>query len=209
MKKLLFVVFALVMVSLLTPGTGLAQFGFSNQVGLNLTDDGTGLTCTLTVGAPVNVFLVLTKPTDVENGEAPYTFVNYFECMLNFAPAGGLYILEETLPPTGHNTGDSAHIGDGYLEYIVGIGTDWPVTDESVCLVTIQFMALVTTPIYVTLGPATVQSIPGEMSFMSIVGDLRVMHPISGGTDIPVFTFNGHLTPAENESFGSVKALYR
>jgi hypothetical protein len=209
MKKLLFVVFALVTVSLLTPGTGLAQFGLSNQVGLNLNAEGTGATRTLTVGAPVNVFLVLTKPTDVENGEAPYTFVNYFECMLNFDPAGGLYKLEETLPPTGHNTGDSAQLVDGYLEYIVGIGIDWPVTDESVCLVTIQFMALVTTPIYITLGPATVQSIPGEMSFMSIAGDHRVMHPISGGTDVPVFTFNPHGLPVENESFGSVKALYR
>ena len=211
MKKLFFAVSAIAALSLLAPSTGFAQFEFSNQVGLFLTGDGAGGNGTMTVGAPVTTFLVLTKPTDVENGEAPYTSVNFFECRLNFNPVGGLLKTGEVLPPTGINNGDSDHIGDGFLEYIVAMTDDYPVTDESVSLVTIQFLSVVATPIEVTLGPATVQSIPDEMSFMSIVGDPRVMYPVSGDIDEPVFCFGSHcyVLPVENEPFGSVKALYR
>ena len=212
MKKLFFAVSALAALALLAPSTGFAQHEYSNQVGLYLTNDGTGGTGTMTVSAPVDVFLVLTKPTDVENSEAPYTTVNFFDCMLTFEPAGGIFKLADALPPLSLNIGDANNIALGYLEYIVGIGADFPLTGtESVWLVQFQFMATVATPIHVSLGPATAASITGEMSYMSEVGELRVMYSSGGDHASPVFTFNvpEGIVAVENESFGSVKALYR
>jgi len=39
--------------------------------------------------------------------------------------------------------------------------------------------------------------------------DIRIMHPVSGSYDAPVFIFNGEAVPVETESFGPVKTLYR
>jgi hypothetical protein len=211
MKKLFFVVSALAALALLAPSTGFAQHEFSNQVGLYMSDDGTGATGTMTVGVPVNVYLVLTKPTDVENGEAPYFSVNFFDLMINFDPPGGLFKLADALPPKSINIGDTAHIDDGYLEYIVGIGEDHLLTGtESVWLIAFQFMAMVATPIDVSLGVCTAPSIEGEMTFMSISPNLRIMYNAAGAIDATVFSFNREDAVAvENASFGSVKALYR
>jgi len=213
MKKLFFVVSALAALSLLAPSTGFAQHEFSNQVGLYLSNDGTGPTGTMTVGAPVNVYLVLTKPTDVLNEEAPYTSVNFFDCMINFDPPGGIFKMADAMPPKSLNIGDSGHIDDGYLEYIVGIGEDHPLSGtESVWLIAFQFMTTVATPINVSLGVCTAPSTAGEMTFMSVSPNLRVMYNAAGAIDATVFTFNVDPEGAvavENESFGSVKALYR
>ncbi|MEN8005543.1 MAG: hypothetical protein ABFS42_00925 [Candidatus Krumholzibacteriota bacterium] len=210
MKKLLFAVSALAALSLLAPSTGFAQHESSanNQLGLFLAADGTGATGSADIGVPVSVFLVLINPTDVDAGEAPYATLNAFECMLNFdGPA--LFKLADTLPPTAVNVGDNSDINQGFLEYIVGLGTSMDVSAASATLISFQFMTTSPLPTTITLTQTSAPSIANEMAFQSVTGQLRVMHNASGTKDGIVFAFNGEPVAIENESFGSVKALFR
>lgn len=209
MKKLFFTVSAIAALSFLVSSAGFAQHEVPNQIGLYLTDDGFGATGTQDVDVPVEVFLVLTKPTDVKNDDAPYSTIQAFECALNFNPSGSLFKLRDILPPNAINIGDNSDISQGFLEYIVAFGVDWPLTNnESVWLVAFTFMTTGTDPIEVTLGPSSVPTIEGEMAFMSERGQLRVMHPVSGSQDQPVFIFNGEAV-VKNQSFRRVKSLFR
>lgn len=200
----------MVVLSMLAPGTGLAEPTHPNEVGLYTNDDGTGATGIYGIGTLLEVFLVLTRPTDTLTG-SPYDTINAFECRLNFNPIGNLFKLTEILPPLSLQIGNSDSIHEGYLEYVVGIGTDWPVTDESVLLV--EFLFLHTAPgvIEVTLGPITNfnPSIPSHMAFQSVPGHLLIMYSMGGSHDAPVFLFEGEAVAVENETFGSVKALFR
>ena len=208
MKKLIFAVSALAALALLIPNTGFAQHVYSNQLGIYLTADGTGETGTMVIGDPVSLFVVLTKPTD--DGEAPYTWVNFFDFQMNFSSIDGLVQTNEVLPPTGQNLGATS-IGNGYLEYIVAMGVDYPVTNESVSLVTVGLLTFSDTPIEISLGPASQPSIWGQMSYLSVVPDLTIMYSAGGSHEATVFTFNIEDFPValEDASFGSVKALYR
>ena len=212
MKKLFFAVSALAALSLLVPSAGFAQHEFSNQVGLYLTPDGFGETGTMTVGDEVFVFLVLTRPTDVLNGELPYEDILGFELRLYFSDPTVLF-KSTTFFPTGAKViGGDETWDDGYLEYYVVMADDFPVTEESVVLIKFGFVAFSANPVLVTLGPTiTNPAVEGQMTFMAVSPDLRAMYPSSGSFDDPVFTFNveGGAVPTENESFGSVKALFR
>ncbi len=210
MKKLLFAVSALAALSLLAPSTGFAQIhDYDNQVGLFLAADGTGGTNSNDIGVPVFVYLVLLRPVDEMNGDAPYPDINAFECMLNFS-GGALFKLGDAYPPTGINVGDNTDINQGFLEYIVGIGTSVPVTDGSVTLITFQFMATTPAETLINLTQTSRPGIPGEMAFQSISGELRVMYSAANDVpDDPVFSFNGGTVAVEDASFGSVKALFR
>jgi len=208
MQKSLFTVCAILVLSVLTFSGVIAWPTDPNEVGLYMTEDGTGETGTFEIGFPgVFVHLVLTRPTDTATG-TPFDTIIAFECQLNFNPVGNLFKLEDIYPTNAINVGEN-HLGLGYLEYIVVFGNDFPVTDESVVLVTIHFVHSIPGVIEVTLGPTNAPNIPGQMAFSSVWGDLRVMHPISGSHDAPVFLFDGEAVAVETESFGSVKALYR
>lgn len=210
MKKLLFAVSALAALSLLAPTTGFAQHETSanNQLGLFLNADGTGNAFTSDVGVPVNVYLVLINPTNDDPGETPYTNMNAFECMLNFT--GPIpFKLGDTLPPTAINVGDNSDINQGFLEYIVGLGTSMDIIAGAAKLITFQFMATTTGVTTVTLTPTTAPSIAGEMAFQSVSGQLKKMYNAAGSAGAVVFTFNGTTVATEDASFGSVKALFR
>ncbi len=208
MRKFLFAVYATAALSLLlVPGSSVAEPTHPNEVGLYTTQDGYGPTGTFIVGAPVTVYLVLTRP---EKDGVPYLTVNAFECLLSFNPIGNMFKLGEVFPPGSINVGDSNNIGLGYLEYIVGFADDFPVTNESVVLVTITFLHAAPIVTEVTLGPPLYGgSIPGEMAYQSVQGDLRVMYSMGGSHEAPVFIFQGEAIAVEKESFGSVKALFR
>lgn len=212
MKKLLFAVSALAALSLLAPSTGFAQHESSanNQLGLFLNSDGTGGTGTAEIGVPVSVYLVFINPTDVENAEEPYLTIGAFECMLNFT-GGTLFKLADTLPPTSVNVGDNGDINQGYLEYIVGLGTPMSVVAGSATLISFQFMATSPALTEITLTMTTAPSIPGVMAFESVEGELRQMNNASGTEGGLNFTFNLDPGPIaiENQSFGTVKALFR
>jgi hypothetical protein len=213
MKKLLFTVTTLVALSLLAPSTGIAEPTHPNEVGLYLDPlgpDGTGETGTFVIGDPVTVYLVLTRPTDTETG-IPYPTINSFECRPTFSPIGNLFKLAHAYPTDAINVGDDNNLALGYLEYAVLFLNDVPVTDESVVLITIEFMHTAPGVIEVTLGPANIinPGFPGQMVFHSVEGQLEVMYSMGGCPECPVFLFDGFAIPVENETFGSVKALYR
>jgi len=210
MKNLLFAAAAMVVLSMLVPGTGIAEPTHPNEVGLYTNDGVNGPTGIYGIGTPLEVFLVLTRPTDTLTG-APYATINAFECRLNFNPIGNLFKLGEILPPESINIGETSNILAGYLEYVVGIGTDWPVINESVVLVAFVFLHTAPGVIEVTLGPISNfnPSIPGHMAFQSVPGHLLIMYSMGGSHDAPVFLFEGEAVAVENETFGSVKALFR
>ncbi len=207
MKKMLLAVIAVFSISMLAPGTGLAEPTHFNEIGLYTTTDGYGETGTFVVNAPVDVWLVLTKPAPEG---IPCDGVRGFECQLNFNPIGGIFKLMDLLLAPGLNIGDIDHIHEGYLEYIVGFGDQLPVVNEAAALIHFQFLNTNSGPVEVTLGPIELASIPGQMVFADpTVTILEIMYPVSGHPDAPVFIFNGAAVSVETESFGSVKALYR
>lgn len=212
MQKSQTALFGVLVLSMLTSYVAIAVPTHPNEVGLYTTPDGYGATGTYEIGIPVDVFLVLTKPTDMVIG-VPYSNIRGFECQLNFSPVGGLFLLNEILPPNSINIGDNSHLGDGYLEYIVGVPDEMLVTDESVVLIQFTFLNNNAGPVEVTLNPTSVPCNPNEMNFVSYeFGEpyyCTIMHPVSGSHDDPVFIFNGEAVAVEQESFGKVKALYR
>jgi len=220
MKKLLFVVTTIFTLSLLMPGAGIAEPTHPNEVGLYLNPDGTGPTGTFVMGAPVDVYLVLTRPTDVDGNGEPYISFYGFECLMTFDPVpdNDLLLLEVVLPPGSLDIGRYKDINEGILEFIVGIDYNIPapVINESVEMAKLTFMNLSSTITEVTLGPVQPnQSIPGEMAFLGGHQPsgtdyiLTTMYSMGGSPDAPVFVFNGEAVAVETESFGSVKALYR
>jgi hypothetical protein len=210
MKKFLVAVTAVAALSLLlAPSTGIAEPTNPNEVGLYDSPDAwTGISGTDIIGSPVDVFVVLSKVEDTETG-TPYPTINAFELKLNFDPIGGLFKLGDAYPPQAINVGDNNNIGEGYLEYVVGLGEDCPVVDEQAVLIGITFMHTSSDEIAVTVCPTDFPGIDGHMAFQSVEGDLRVMHSMSGSHEDPVFIFSGIAIAVENESFGSVKALFR
>ncbi len=210
MKKMLLAVIAVFSISMLAPGTGLAEPTHFNEIGLYTTTDGFGETGTFVVNAPVDVFLVLTKPAD---DEIPCDGVKAFECQLNFNPIGGIFKLMDLLLAPGLNIGYTDYIHEGYLEYIAGFSDPLPVVNEAAALIHFQFLNTNSFPVEVTLGPVSAPSILGHMAFLPpdavVYDDIEIMYPVSGAPDAPVFIFNGAAIAVETESFGSVKALYR
>lgn len=207
MKKISLTVIALVAISMLAPNLASAEPTHFNEIGLYTTMDGYGDTGIEGIGIPLEVYLVLTKPA--YNG-TPNSGVKAFECQLNFNPIGNMFKLGDYLLANGLNIGDTDHIGDGYLEYIVGFSEDLPAVNEAVALIEFVFMNLNQGPVEVTLGPVSTPSIPGQIVFVPAgITELEIMYQVSGHPDAPVFIFNGMAIPVESESFGSVKALYR
>ena len=215
MKKFLVAVTAVAALSLLlAPSTGIAEVTSPNEIGLYVVPDayypdpsvhsGTDI-----VGAPVDVYVILSR-VEAPDG-TPYPTINAFEFRLDFNPMGGLFKLGEAFPPDHINVGDSSNIGEGYLEYVVGLGLDWPVLDPSqVQLVVITFMNFGGGVIEVTVGPITVPSVPGHMVYQAVEGTLVPMYSMAyGSPDSTVFIFQGLAIAVEKESFGSVKALFR
>ena len=172
-----------------------------NEVGLYLAPNGYGATGTFVIGDPVEVYLVLTKPTDTVTGD-PYATITYFECQLNFEPRGNLVKLEETFLGDHINIGNVDSIGSGFLQYIVQYVNGEPVIDEAIVLVHISLMHTASGVIEVTLSPFDYASFPGQMSFFSVSTQYEAMHPVSGSHDAPVFIFGGEAVAVENESFG-------
>ena len=186
-----------------------AQGQFPNEIGLYLSPDEAGATGTSIFLAPVDVYLVLSRPTDVANGGAPYATVDAFECCLNFhGSENDVYIMGIGLAVPGVDIGPK-NISQGTAQFIVGFGEPVEVVNRSVMLCRITFMKMSAAPTSVTLGPASPASIPGQMAFQSVGGQLRVMNSVGGSPTAPVFIFNGEAVAVENASFGSVKALYR
>ena len=195
--------------SLFASGTGTAEDNF-NQVGLFTTSDGTGVSSTIEMGVPVDVYLVLTNPTDVEGGNTPFAAINAFECTLTFSPTpnNDLFLAGEEFLPGTVSLGENRDINQGFLEYYVGTDSNWPVADESIALISFVFINTNPAMTVITLGPTTVPTIEGQMAFEGVAGQPLVMYPARGSHSEPAFTFNGMIA-VESDRFGSIKALFR
>lgn len=203
-----------IIVILMIPQLCSAQWDLINEVGMFTTNDGRGATETSAISLPVDVYLVLLDPTDFSGpGDGVLLdHINGFECTLSFDPnpLGNLFVLSDVLAEGAVNLGDNSDINQGFLEYVVTLGSDFPVTEGSVLLISFQFMALNATTTEVYAGPPSGSAIPGAMSYQSPAGVFHQMDPFSYCEDGQVFGF-GHtcISPLEASNFGSVKALYR
>lgn len=199
---------------LMIPQLCLAQWYFPNEVGMFTTNDGTGATQTSAISMPVDVYLVLLDPTDFSDpgDSVPLDHINGFECTLSFDPnpLGNLFVLSDALADGAINVGDNSDINQGFLEYDVTLGSDFPVTEGSVQLIYFQFMALNATTTDIHLVPPSNPAIPGMMSYQSPVGEFHQMDPFSSCLGGLIFRF-GYICglSAEASTFGRVKALYR
>ena len=205
--------------SLLTVAAVLAEPTHSNEVGLYTTTDGLGGTGTFVMGEPVDVYLVLTKPEDVTNGNVPFNVVTGLEMSLYFSPApnNDLILLNTELPPGSIDIGLEKDINSGELGFVVGIPNTSAVVvvDEAAMLIRLTFLNLNSGVTQVSAGPYLGGiSIPGHMAFLGGVGPMPPyvmlpMYSMGGSHEAPVFEFNGSAVAVESESFGSVKAMYR
>lgn len=216
MKILVLAGVALAAVFMLIPGPTAAQETYYNQVGLYMEPtgpDGSGSSGTSQIATPVLVYLVLTRPVDVQDGNAPYTTINAFEFTLRFDPVpnNNFFVLQTQLPPGNVDVGLRKNINEGFLDFVVGISSSSPleVFDEQAVLITFTFMNMSPSSLEIFMEPTQSPSIAGELVFQSVPSQLRVMHPSSGFFNEPVFEFNGEAVTVEDESFGSVKALFR
>jgi hypothetical protein len=211
MKKLLFAVVAF---SLLATGSSIAEPTHPNEIGIYLTDDGTGPTgVTTTQNTVVPAYLVLTRPTTTETGE-PVLSLTGFDLMIHVdpLPASDLFVLRMAFWPGIIDCCPDQFFGDrpySLIDVSFYPAQPQPVTGQSVVLIEYDFLKLSSAPHAITLEPLPTAAIPGQMSYQPASGDRQIMHPISGAHDAPVFIFNGEAVAVENESFGSVKALYR
>lgn len=96
-------------------------------------------------------------------------------------------------------------------EYLVGFTSPLPWA-PIIVLAQLQFLTLDTEPAYLFLGPIERPSVPGQMVYVAPddVGAKVPMIWSTGGPGYPVASINGDCAvPAEHESWGGVKALYR
>ena len=114
MKMLLFFVTGIATLFLLAPISSFAEPTHPNEIGLYTEPNGYGATGTDVLGAPVDVYLVLTKP---EANNVSLSGIFAFECQLNFNPIGGIFLIGNVLNGEGANIGDDDHFYDE--------GPDW------------------------------------------------------------------------------------
>ena len=213
MNKSTGVAFLVVCMFSFIPGLICATPTHPNEVGLYLNTDGTGATGTYEIGTFVDVYLVLTKPSNEYDDFSPIDTIGLFQLALRFSPVpnNDLFIMNDILPPSSLDIGIRKDINQGFWDYDVGIsyGNPLMVTNDSAVLVTITFMNMTTNRTEVFLEPVANAYVPGEMVFTSTFAGYQTLHSIGGAHDAPVFVFNGEAVNVENGSFGSLKALYR
>ncbi|MFO7608027.1 MAG: hypothetical protein R6X35_02340 [Candidatus Krumholzibacteriia bacterium] len=184
-----------------------------NEVGIYTVEQPDGC-ATARVEVPVGgefwCYLVLTNPWN-EALDRPVTTVGGFEFRLGIPE--GVIVLASVYPPF--------HIDDCFGCWPdFRVGANMPVNNGFRTLMPFQIMVTTGEPVFLSMAPTAVtpSSIPGEIVFTDYDDDfsLQVMHPVSGSFDVPVFAINwdGDLSfcqtvPLRDESFGSLKALYR
>ena len=183
-------------VLLLAAGAASAQVDpGENGIGLYFDDEATQNCRTAVPYESVTSWVLLTNPTEPAGVAA-------FECRVDLVGnvfGGGGYFAAEAYNMTEDP------------EYLVCFTTPLPWA-PTIRLVRVMFLTLDDQPIQVYLGPISRPSVPGEMVYVSPddIGKKVPMHRSTGAPGTPVATINGDcVVPAENESWGAVKALYR
>jgi len=217
------VIFCLILFTgtVLAPGIGHAQV-FNNEIGLytDLSADPASTSINIESNVLFDVFLLVTNPVNEEFGppdcappiqrDIPIIDAIQFRLLI---PEVGLYTMATT--PNGTISLWAGTRPDYALAFDVPI----PVPENrAVLFITFTFMVLDTDPKEFFLGPTVSFSWNGLviLDTSEILdprcpnnGNLQRVYPVSGDYDMPVFGINTSVVVTENESFGSVKALYR
>jgi hypothetical protein len=199
----------LLAVMALCAGAANAQFIFehNNEIGIYTTQTPTAENAqdmTTYNGAaftPFNIYVVVTNPFDVNNGQ-PISAIGGFE--FHVAAPANVTVLGWILPPLTTNFATPP-------DFLAGSNT--PVVDGCGTVLTINCFPMSADPGYFYLTPVTntPQSVPDEMAITNYNNDFRisVVYPVSGAHDAPVFGYNTGVVPTEDASWGEVKSLFR
>lgn len=210
MKKLPLIMTAFALVLLVVPVWSIAQDIYPNEVGLFVNPDATGPAgIAPPLFTPTDIWLVLINVVDVENGGIPMENVKGFECQIGITPdpTNDFYLLEYDFADSNASSVNIGDWSDG--EFIVGYALPVSVADGNVVLAKISIFCSSNTRYDLSLNPTSKPGIPGEMAFLGEDGTIKQMYSIGGSIGATVFSIYGEAVAVENESFGSVKALYR
>ena len=146
----------------------------------------------------VQVYIYLT------NVSAPS--IGAYEFTLAYSgPGEPPIIIDLGLPPGGMNFGSGN-------EYYVGFGIPL-LPDEygHAILMSPQYFVSNSDPVYVSVTPASIPSIPDQISYVEYddTSIFHAMNPASGNFVDPIFAFNTGLLATEDATWSGVKALYR
>jgi len=210
MKKLSLIMSACALLLLVAPIWSIAQDVYPNEVGLFTNPDATGPAgISPELLTPTDIWLVLTNVVDEENGGIPMENVKGFECLIGVTPdpVGDFLLLDYDFADSNASSVNLGNWSNG--ELIVGYALPVSVADENVVLAKITVFCFSTTRYDLSLNYTSKPGIPGEMAFVGDDGTIKQMNSIGGAIGTTVFSIYGEAVAIENESFGSVKALYR
>jgi hypothetical protein len=206
MKKLIFALSLVAVVTLAAPMTALAQDPVAaNQIGIYTTEvDSTLGAAEVSVGPSGNFFayVCLTKPQD--NSFAAVDSVEAFEFGMTFENGADIFVLGATLPPNSIDVGGGDPVNG--FDFIVGIGVPIGVNNGGVTLVTLQILSLSGAPNAIFIGPSTV----GNLYYQdTATKELVEFYPSSSDPSLPVFGINQTPVATESRTWGNLKSLYR
>jgi hypothetical protein len=132
--------------------------------------------------------------------------VGAYEFGLSFTGQGQAPIwLYDDLPPGGLNFFT-------HPEYIVGLAEPlFPNGYGHAILMVQHYIAVDSDPVYVTVIPISVPSVPDQISYVDYfdVNTILPMYSASGNFEDPIFAFNTGLIATESSTWSGVKSLYR
>ena len=152
------------------------------------------------VNVPFSAYVVLTYPSN------PLVWGFEFGYTIAVGDPAGMFRLQNGLPPEAIDIGNNNDMLRG--DYVVGLATPL-IGNQSVVLVTWQFMLTVPQAAYLNLGPSDIPSLPYGLPAYEIGGTIvpLELRPTCWGTEVRVN--ESCPLPVEKETFGAVKALYR
>jgi len=204
---MLFVVTALAAMTLIAPGSGLAQ-GADNQYGIFFDMGATQVNINTVVNVPFHAYLILLQPVD--EAMTTVTEINAFEVSVRLDNIASLFKLAAVVvPPNSINAGDVSDMLAG-LKYKVGLANPYPVTDGKAVLIDFTFMKTDSAPVYIYLEDTDTG--PIQYSVPTADPDVSYLVPAftaSGDQGTPVASFNGSAVAVESQTWGQLKSLYR
>ncbi len=205
MKRFVLTVTTIVVLSLLAPIQGLAQFG-NNLLGCYTDEDMGAVTMDVTPFVSMPVYIVLSNPYNY-NTDTEVSLVGGVE--FRFITSGVEHMLLETV----WNTPSFIDVGSDENGHCVGFGIPIPVGDGGYLTMCVKTVVLYAEGVVnVHFAPSIPSSIPNLMAYVdSSIEPITLipLYPASGDFADPVFTFSGMTVATDKASFDEIKAMYR
>jgi hypothetical protein len=205
MKNFLLTVTTIVILSLLAPIQGLAQFD-DNLLGCYTDDDMSAVTMDVTPFVSMPVYIVLSDPYNYGTG-TEVSLIGGIE--FRFITSG----VEHMLLDTVWSAPSYVDVGNDEDGHCVGFAAPLPVGDGGYLTMCVKTVVLMDEGVVnVHLSPTINPSIPGHMAYLdSSIDPVSIvrLYPASGDYADPVFTFYGMTVATDKASFDEIKAMYR